>query len=372
MAVETLVAGMRVGEYQLESPLGAGAFGVVWKARHNTWADQYVAVKIPKDRQLARQIANEGAVIHGLRHPNIVAARGLDPYADPPYLLMEFVNGHDLGKLISQRELRLDEVESIFRQILIALDHAHKNGVIHRDIKPPNVLLQTDETSPAGWLVKLSDFGLGMGAADSQTDSLLRSSLRMSMEGAKFAGTIAYIAPEVRDGQQATTQSDLYAAGLVLFEMATGRLPAGADRLSLRRKDAPAWMEDVFQRCYVSVEHRFQTAEQILRAMPRTSSANARGAASEPAAVAQVARRTRAPVSDSGEETLAVGAAGRTAVRQANCPRCKHPTQEDDNFCEQCGQALKEVKRCKRCGGFAANDDRFCMYCGLQLAPGRR
>src|SRR5271156_4318959 len=95
----------RVGEYVLADRISSGAFGEVWKARHHVWGDQLVAVKIPTDPQFLRNLQREGSAIHGLNHPNIVRAIGFDPYAEVPYLAMEYIPGSSLRPLIQKRTL---------------------------------------------------------------------------------------------------------------------------------------------------------------------------------------------------------------------------------------------------------------------------
>ncbi|MEE8170146.1 MAG: protein kinase [Phycisphaerae bacterium] len=134
-------AGDRVSEYVLVECVGSGSFGQVWKAHHHIWTEQWVAVKVPTDSQYVRNIQKEGATVHGLKHPNIVRAIGLDPYADPPYFIMEYVDGASLRQLIdaNPKGMPVDAATEVFRGLLAALDHAHEAGVVHRDIKPANI-----------------------------------------------------------------------------------------------------------------------------------------------------------------------------------------------------------------------------------------
>src|SRR3954452_12334212 len=122
----------RVGEYVLQDRIAAGTFGEVWRAHHHVWSDQLVAVKIPTDPQYLRNLQREGIAIHGLHHGNIVRAIGFDPYADPPYLTMEYVPGTSLRTLISRGKLPAKDAIAIMKGVLAGLSHAHAKGVIHR------------------------------------------------------------------------------------------------------------------------------------------------------------------------------------------------------------------------------------------------
>src|SRR4029079_17653617 len=131
----------RISEYVLLEKIGGGTFGEVWKAQHHVWHDQLVAIKIPTDPQYVRNLQHEGAAIHGLHHTNIVRAIGFDPYADPPYLTMEYVPGTSLRTLISRGKLEAKDAIAIMKSVLAGLSHAHAKGVIHRDVKPENILI---------------------------------------------------------------------------------------------------------------------------------------------------------------------------------------------------------------------------------------
>src|SRR5207249_11215916 len=110
---------------------------------HHVFLDDFVAVKIPTDPQYVRHLQREGTAIHGLREPNIIRALDMDPYADPPYLIMEYVDGLSLRAILGQHAqgLSIDAVCAITAGVLQALDVAHRAGVIHRDIKPENILV---------------------------------------------------------------------------------------------------------------------------------------------------------------------------------------------------------------------------------------
>ena len=225
--------GERVSEYLLDEVIGAGSFGQVWKAHHHIWKDKVVAVKIPTDSQYVRNLQREGVTIHGLNHPNIVRAIGLDPYGDVPYFVMEFVDGVALRALIDKhpKGMPVRPAHRILCGILRALDHAHGAGVVHRDIKPANILIAGGDR-PADEIdiddVKVTDFGLGK-IGEVTTSSIMQSGSLRSEDGRSISGTLAYMAPEQRDGGETDARSDLYAVGVVLFEMMCGERPSGSD-----------------------------------------------------------------------------------------------------------------------------------------------
>src|SRR5437762_4948822 len=115
----------RISEYLLDAKVGGGTFGEVWRARHHVWGDQLVAIKIPTDGQYLRNLQREGVAVHGLVHPNIVRAIGFDPYADPPYLMMEYVPGTSLRPLVQKKSLAAADVVAVVRQVLAGLSYAH-------------------------------------------------------------------------------------------------------------------------------------------------------------------------------------------------------------------------------------------------------
>lgn len=300
--------GDRVGEYVLTGFVGSGRFGVVWRARHHVWHDRVFAVKVPTDPRYLRLLNHEGRVLHGLDHPNVVRALSLDPYADVPYLVTEYVHGSSLRPLISGGRERRSMVSdpavalAILERVLVALDHAHGRGVVHRDVKPENVLLDARvgaEGYDAPGLVKLGDFGLGRVSSDSQLAQPQSTLMSGSTWGAddRLAGTPGYVAPEVLEGQAADAAADLYAAGVLLFEMLTGRRPAGAASLASLPTPLASRMDDLFRRAYASRDQRFVSAADMLEAL-RSIRCAAKSASAVPPAQPAAARApptTRTP-----------------------------------------------------------------------------
>lgn len=339
----------RVGEYILQSRIAAGTFGEVWRACHHVWSDQLVAVKIPTDPQYLRTLQREGIAIHGLEHPHIVRALGFDPYADPPYLAMEYVPGTSLRPYIQKRQLSVDDAVKIMHKVLAALQHAHERDLVHRDIKPENILIHEragDEGFEQPGMVKVTDFGLGRAASASAAaggaGSIIYSASMNDPAAREIAGTLEYMSPEQRNGGNVDGRSDLYACGVVLFEMLTGERPAGTDVPSDLNRAVPPRLDDVFRRSYARLDKRFGSAKEFLEALPR------------PGAQPPPLPRTAGPVA---------------AHPRHQCPSCRGRVDPSDQFCMQCGvQLVENVRRCPRCGSYPDATDQFCIFCGQTLA----
>lgn len=337
-------ANQRISEYVLEKRLGGGAFGEVWSARHHVWADQIVAIKIPTDGQYLRNLQREGAAIHGMNHPNIVHARGFDPYSDPPYLVMEYVPGTSLRPLIESRSLAANDVIAIMRQVLAGLAHAHQQGLVHQDIKPENILVHEQckidgYALPGG--IKVTDFGLGKAAALSK-ESIAYSTSMTGPDAKRIAGTLDYMAPEQRSGGDVDGRADLYACGVVLYEMLTGERPAGTELPSELNPKSPRYLDEVFRRSYARLEKRFTSADEFLASLSTKTSPP------------PLPRQTGGPVQSSANRS---------------CPNCRKSVASIDQFCIHCGVQLVEwVLRCTRCGAYPDPSDRYCMFCGTGIS----
>ena len=236
-----------LGRYRLETRLGAGGFGVVWRA-HDELLQRDVAVKriwlgsgdSAKD---ADRAAREAHATARLSHPAIVALYEAFPLGEAFYLISELVPGCTLGELIRAGELEDEHALRIGADLIDALEHAHERGVIHRDIKPQNVLVpDRDDARRPGPAAKLADFG---GASIAEEDALTRTG--------DVLGTLAYMAPEQSEGREAGEPADLYSLALVLYEALSGvnpvrgatpaatarRIGTRLEPLSRRRRDLP-------------------------------------------------------------------------------------------------------------------------------------
>jgi Tol biopolymer transport system component/predicted Ser/Thr protein kinase len=221
--------GTRLGVYEVTSLLGEGGMGQVYRAR-DTKLDRDVALKIlpetfASDPDRLMRFEREAKTLASLNHPNIAAIYGIESNA----LVMELVEGEDLSTRISRGAIPIDEALPIAKQIAEALEAAHEQGIIHRDLKPANIKVREDGT------VKVLDFGLAKAmASDQPKGSSLQETITspaMTMHGV-ILGTAAYMSPEQARGKPVDRRADVWAFGVVLYEMLTGRRPFGGDEMS--------------------------------------------------------------------------------------------------------------------------------------------
>jgi Tol biopolymer transport system component len=242
-------AGTRIGAYEVVAKLGEGGMGEVYRAR-DTKLDRDVALKIlpesfASDPDRLMRFEREAKTLASLNHPNIAAIYGIEDRA----LVMELVEGEDLSARISRGPIPLDEALPIAMQIAEALEAAHEQGIIHRDLKPANIKIRSDGT------VKVLDFGLAKamdpgtgsrepGAGNALANSPTITSPAMTMHGV-ILGTAAYMSPEQASGKPVDRRSDLWAFGVVLLEMLTGRRVFDGETIShvlaSVLRDEPDW-----------------------------------------------------------------------------------------------------------------------------------
>jgi hypothetical protein len=218
-----------VGRYRMERRLGAGAFGVVWLAWDEK-LEREVAVKvIPRERGEGERVEREARAAARLNHPGIVGIYELASDEHDVYLVSELVRGRTLAELRHAGAISDRDVARIGIALCEALEHAHARGVIHRDVKPQNVMVLADPAAGAGF-AKLADFGVAHVASG---DQLTRTG--------DVVGTLAYMAPEQAEGARVTPACDVYALALTLYEAWTGTNPikAGGPAATARRLGRP-------------------------------------------------------------------------------------------------------------------------------------
>jgi len=212
--------GRLLSTYEVEGPVGQGAMGVVLRARHKE-LDRPVAIKVLRPRAVGSvegvsRFADEAGICARMHHPNVVHLYDFDMTAVPPYLVFEYVDGERLDDWVAGRSpLALPDLLHVLAAVADGLAYAHAQGVVHRDLKPENVLVTADGVP------KVTDFGLAKAGAVSQFKT--RTGVIM--------GTPTHISPEQAQGLPATAQSDVYALGVIVFELVAGRRPFEAPSL---------------------------------------------------------------------------------------------------------------------------------------------
>jgi serine/threonine-protein kinase len=209
--------GRIIGNYKIESKLGEGGMGAVYKGV-DTMLDREVAIKalrpeLTSQAAVVERFRSEAVTLAKLHHPNIATLYSLFRHGDELYMVLEYVRGETLDSILQKRgALPSGEVIPVFCQILDGINHAHEYGIVHRDIKPANMMLTEKGT------LKVLDFGIAR----------LLGSNRMTRAGS-IIGTLEYMAPEQVKGNETDARTDIYALGMMLYEVLTGRAPFDTD-----------------------------------------------------------------------------------------------------------------------------------------------
>ena len=256
-----LFKGQQLGKYKILSPLGSGGFGTVYLAQ-DTWIDKKVAIKVPHRQNLDfGELLREPRLLASVSHPNIVAITTAEKQDNVFFIVMEYVPGETLENIIVLRgALELTRALDFTCQICNAVDHAHRQGVIHRDLRPANVLVGEHD------MLKVADFGTSR-------------FLEIAAHGTTVIGSPPYMAPEQFHGK-AVFASDLYSLGVTMYQMLTGSLPydtpapADLDKLMsgelvspprLKNPSIPKAISDIVMKAMApETTARYQRASELL------------------------------------------------------------------------------------------------------------
>jgi tRNA A-37 threonylcarbamoyl transferase component Bud32 len=273
------LTGKQLGQYRIVAPLGEGGMAAVYKAYQSS-VDRYVALKIlPRhyatDPNFVTRFKREAKIIAGIEHLNILPVYDYGEADGYTYLVMRYVEGGTLANLLQGTPLPLSQTCHVISQVAAALDYAHAKGVVHRDVKPSNVLI--DEQGNC----LLSDFGIAR---------MIEATGQFTATGA-FIGTPTYASPEQALGRTLDGRSDIYSLGVMLYEMATGRLPFDAetpmailikhvhDPLPMPRSINPALSEAVERIILKAMakepKNRYQTGGEVAKALAAAATAEA-------------------------------------------------------------------------------------------------
>jgi serine/threonine-protein kinase len=318
--------GQIVGKYKILSTIGSGGFGIVYLAE-DTWIDKKVALKVPHKQNLDfGELLHEPRLLATLNHPNIVTILTAEKQENIFFIVMEFVPGETLESIVARTgALELGQALDYICQICNALDHAHRHGVLHRDLRPSNVIVTGQG------LLKVADFGTSR-------------FLEIAAHGTTVIGSPPYMAPEQFQGK-AVFASDLYSLGVTMYQLLTGGLPyetpspADLDRLMrgelvssprLKNPKVPKAIGDVVMKAMApNIHGRYQRASELLDDVL----AIREGPPRRPV-------RQTSPESDHEEvQEIQSRLKAREAPQPRFCWHCRKPLHARSDRCPFCGEA---------------------------------
>jgi eukaryotic-like serine/threonine-protein kinase len=317
-----LFRGQSLGKYKILSPLGSGGFGSVYLAE-DTWIHKRVAIKVPHRQNLDfGELLKEPRLLASLSHPNIVAIITAEKQENLFFIVMEYVPGETLEHIIGTTgALELGRALDIACQICNAVDHAHRQGIIHRDLRPANVLVSEAQVA------KVADFGTSR-------------FLEIAAHGTTVIGSPPYMAPEQFHGK-AVFASDLYSLGVTMYQMLTGVLPYDTPAPSeieklmtgelvspprLRNASIPKAISDIVMRAMApDLTARYQRASELLDDLLASRTAPVRRVAAAAGRITPVGEPVRLP-------------RPRESRDARFCRQCRKPLHARADRCPFCGE----------------------------------
>jgi eukaryotic-like serine/threonine-protein kinase len=336
----SLSPGSRLGPYEIVAPLGAGGMGEVYRAR-DTRLERTVAIKVLPDHlsspEARQRFEREAKTISQLSHPHICALYDVGHQDGVEYLVMEFLDGETLADRLVRGPLPLEQAVRYAIEMAEALDRAHRAGVVHRDLKPGNVMLTKSGAKLLDFgLAKLAALPFGVMSGLSMQPTTPRAS-DLTAQGA-ILGTFQYMAPEQLEGKEADARTDVFAFGAVLYEMVTGRkafsggsqasliasiLERQPDPISSVQPAAPPAFDRIVRKCLAKdPEDRWQSASDLASELKWSNETSASRATAEPVLTAEKsARRARRLLVAAGLFLLGLAAGFLVArTRKAEAP----------------------------------------------------
>jgi serine/threonine protein kinase len=308
--------GQKVGKYEIIRSLGSGGFGSVYLAR-DTWLDIKVALKVPhKQSAELYKLLKEPRLQAALNHPNIVRMIAAEKEKKIFFMVMEYVKGKTLEKIMEREHVLESEAAlDYIKQIAHGVDHAHKNKIIHRDLRPSNIMISEEGTA------KITDFG-----TSAWLNNIPYASTRI--------GSPPYMAPEQFMGK-ASYQSDIYSLGCIFYEMIIGRPPifdpdpfkilekAQQGKITpprLRNNRIPRDIDEIIMKCLAfKVEDRYQKPSELIRA---------------------IASMKKKDVKTTEIEDILIRIRAREQTKGQLCWNCRRPLPPKTRYCPRCGEAV--------------------------------
>lgn len=275
------LSGTTIGFYEIKEKIGAGGMGEVYKA-FDTRLNRFVALKflsdsLKTDAAAKRRLVREAQAAAALEHPNICAVHGFEQTEEHHFIVMQHVEGKTLDEYFDGKTASAGEFKSLARQILTAVAFAHSHGVLHRDLKPGNIMLTADGQ------IKILDFGLAkIDSPNGLTGGTSEDLSRFSQNGL-IVGTVAYMSPEQLRGEKLDYRSDLFSVGIILYKLVTGENPfnrpsqaetiaailnsnaVSSDSLKELAPDFPEYYLKIIEKCLRAERNeRFESAAEIL------------------------------------------------------------------------------------------------------------
>lgn len=355
--VSVSAADLQIEGYQIVKQLGQGGMGVVFEGRQISLGRR-VAIKVLSpnlagEGRFVKRFEREAAALAQLAHPNIVTIFERGRSGNLFYFIMEYVEGEssetptDLRSLLDQRQLTISEIKHLVLQVARALSYSHSNGIVHRDVKPGNVLIDPHGNA------KLADFGIAsMGVP--------KASPRVTMESSVL-GTHDYMAPEQQQDTAAVNHlADVFSVGVLIYEMLTGRIPKGVYQPAsqIRLGLSPEWDEIISNALQSQPSLRLSSMLKLIESLELASTELKPEQAARPTDAKDGLQKVEA-----GDQKE--GHAKTTGFTSQKCPQCDCMVGAEARFCPECRSAMSHP--CHACDVIVGVSVKYCPNCGEDL-----